>query len=234
MEKAMQVMQGEATRESAAWQLRATAAEFLAFSLRYPSPELAGALASGEWASAARELAAACGWEFPSGFAEDVACDENGLGVSDSDVLLHVLRTEATRLFAGLPTPVVTPYEGVWRAKEEGASPLLFISRHSVEVERFMRACGIERSEGWKMPIDHVAAELELMELLAASAAGMEQTRQIFDEAALPGGSAAAAYGLFAREHAGVWLPDFARELQEESVLPFYRAAGQLLASWCA
>lgn len=234
MEKTMQVMQGDATCGSAAWQLRATAAEFLAFSLRYPSPGLAEALASGEWASAARELAATCGWGLPSGLAEDAARDGNGLEAPDPDALLHVLRTEATRLFAGLPTPVVTPYEGVWRAKEEGASPLLFISRHSVEVERFMRACGIERSESWKMPIDHVAAELELMELLAASAAGMGQAREAFEDTALPGGSAAAAYALFAQEHVGVWMPGFARELREKTALPFYRAAGQLLASWCA
>ena len=39
------------------WQARAAAWELAALSFRYPGAELAGAVASGEWAAAAREIA---------------------------------------------------------------------------------------------------------------------------------------------------------------------------------
>ena len=45
------------------WMTRAAACELLALSLRYPTDELARILASGEWADAAREIAAALGAE---------------------------------------------------------------------------------------------------------------------------------------------------------------------------
>ena len=40
------------------WGVRAAAWELAALSFRYPGAELAGAVASGEWAAAAREIAA--------------------------------------------------------------------------------------------------------------------------------------------------------------------------------
>ena len=53
--------------------IRATAYELLAFTFRYPGPELAEAAASGEWADAAREVAEALALELPEGWGEGLA-----------------------------------------------------------------------------------------------------------------------------------------------------------------
>lgn len=50
------------------WGVRAAAWELAALSFRYPGAELAGAVASGEWAEAAREIAAALGLALPDVF----------------------------------------------------------------------------------------------------------------------------------------------------------------------
>ena len=142
------------------WQARAAAWELAALSFRYPGAELAGAVASGEWAEAAREIAGALGLALPKGWADDVR-----------DVELHALRAEATRLFVGAPEAACSPYEGVWRAKAEGVQPLLFVNPHSMAVERFCKSCGLGRPEGTNEPLDAVWTELELLEYLALRAA---------------------------------------------------------------
>ncbi|MRX83974.1 hypothetical protein GJG86_15955, partial [Eggerthella sp. HF-4214] len=84
------------------WQVRAAAWELAALSFRYPGEELEGAVASGEWEEAAREVATALGLALPEGF---------GAGASAGG-----LRREATRLFVGAPEPACPPCEGVWAA----------------------------------------------------------------------------------------------------------------------
>lgn len=197
------------------WATRATAWELAALSFRYPGPELEGAVASGEWAEAAREIAGALGLALPEGF---------GAGASAEG-----LRPEATRLFVGAPEPACSPYEGVWRAADDGVQALLFVNPHSMEVERFMRECGLGRPEGTNEPLDHVATECELMEHLALRAAGAEPPEGAPAGADLPGGSPEAAYGAFLEEHARVWMPRFAERVAAETRAPFYRGAAALL-----
>lgn len=212
---------------NAGWQARAATWELLALSFRYPGPELAGAVASGEWAEAAEELAAALGLEALGGF-------EGGQpGYSGSD-LLRALRPEATRLFVGAPEPACSPYEGVWRAADDGVQALLFVNPHSMEVERFMRACGLGRPEGTNEPLDHVATECELMEHLALRAAGAEPPEGAPAGADLPGGSPEAAYGAFLEGHARAWMPRFAERVAAESRVPFYRDAAAFLGALVA
>lgn len=199
------------------WAARATAWELAALSFRYPGPELEGAVASGEWAEAAREIAGALGLALPEGF---------GAGASAEG-----LRPEATRLFVGAPEPAVSPYEGVWRAADDGVQALLFVNPHSMEVERFMRACGLGRPEGTNEPLDHVATECELLEHLALRAAGAEPPEGAPADADLPGGSPAAAYGAFLEEHARAWMPRFAEAVAAESRVPFYRDAAAFLGA---
>ena len=150
------------------WGVRAAAWELAALSFRYPGAELAGAVASGEWAEAAREIAGALGLALPEGLGEGLS------GRSGPGDALHALRPEATRLFVGAPEPAVSPYEGVWRAADDGVQALLFVNPHSMEVEHFMRSCGLGRPEGTNEPLDHVATECELLEHLALRAAGAE------------------------------------------------------------
>ena len=205
------------------WGVRAAAWELAALSFRYPGAELAGAVASGEWAEAAREIAGALGLELPEGFGEGRP------GPSGSGDALHALRPEATRLLVGAPEPACSPYEGVWRAADDGVQALLFVNPHSMEVERFMRSCGLGRPEGTNEPLDHVATECELLEHLALCAAGAEPPEGAPAGSGLPGGSPEAAYGAFLEEHARVWMPRFAERVAAETRAPFYRGAAALL-----
>lgn len=279
------------------WMLRAAACELLALGLRYPGAELAQAVASGEWAEAAEELATALGLALPEGFADGAAGAVDGAagaaeGDADAAALLHALRAEATRLFVGAPEPACSPYEGVWRAADDGVEALLFVNPHSMAVERFCRSCGLGRPEGTNEPLDHAATELELLQHLASLAAARaaggasaadeaaggagpadeaaasetcaagaaaigalepdaapaddgeppaggpadapDAAPSLPDPSVLPGGSPAAAYGLFLREHALAWMPRFAAAAAERSRHPFYRATAQLLESFLA
>ncbi len=145
--------------------------------------------------------------------------------------LLRSLRVEATRLFVGAPEPAVSPYEGVARALAEGARPLLFVNPRSMDVERFVRSCGLGRPEGANEPLDHVAAECELLSYLASLAAGAPAPAGAPCGAALPGGSPQAAYAAFLDSHARRWMPAFAAAVRAEARAPFYGAAARLLAA---
>ena len=199
------------------WQTRAAAWELAALSFRYPGSELAGAVASGEWAEAAREVAGALGFALPEGFGPGMTADG--------------LRAEATRLFVGAPEPAASPYEGVWAARADGVQALLFVNPRSMEVERFVRACGLGRPEGTNEPLDHVAAECELLSYLASLAAGAPAPEGALETAGLPGGSPGAAYGSFLEGHARSWMPAFARAVAAEARHPFYQDAAAYLGA---
>ena len=158
----------------------------------------------------------------------------------DSEALLHELRAEATRLFVGAPEPAVSPYEGVWRAADDGVQALLFVNPHSMAVERFMRSCGVGRPEGTNEPLDRVDAELELLQYLCMLEAGPAEAPEGAEPPAGPGAAAgadapedgwAAARERFLEEHALAWMPRFADKVAEETREPFYRAAAGLLKS---
>ena len=229
-------------------QTQATAYELLAFSFRYPGTELVDVLASGEWAEAAREVAGALGLDLPDGWDEGLGAYA-GRGAED---LLHALRAEATRLFVGAPDPAVSPYEGVWRAADDGVQALLFVNPHSMAVERFVRSCGLGRPEGTNEPLDRIDAELELLQYLSMLGCGMAEAPEGVEPPAAggaespeppagasaanaapgrPGPSWAAARERFLAEHARTWMPRFADAVAAESREPFYRAAAMLLAA---
>ena len=211
------------------WALRAAVCELLALSFRYPPAELSGAVASGEWADAAEEIAAALALELPESFAVDARVNAG----EDPEELLHTLRAEATHLFVGAPEPAVSPYEGVWRAADDGVQALLFVNPHSMAVERFCRSCGLGQPQGTNEPLDYVATELELMQYLCMLEAGI--AAPVEDDPVptdLPGGSAAAAYNQFMAEHILAWMPRFADEVAAEARMPFFRAAAALLKAY--
>lgn len=223
------------------WQIRATAWELAAFSFRYPTRELAEAVASGEWLAAACEIAEALGLALPEGFGESVPSVESPLADASVESFFHELRAEATRLFVGPSEPACSPYEGVWRAKAEGVKPLLFVSTHAMEVERFVKSCGFTRPEGTNDPFDHVATECELLEALALRAAqacdgepegadgdGTEAGEPENAEQSLRR-NAAEAYGEFVEQHLKTWVADFCTACEAETRQPFYRAAAAYL-----
>ena len=241
------------------WQARAAMCELLALSFRYPEDKvLAEAIASGEWGEAADEIAAALGLAWSSAAAPGAA---EAAALADPADIQKELRPEATRLFVGAPQAACSPYEGVWRATAEGVQPLLFVNPHSMAVERFCKACGLGRPEGTNEPLDAVWTELELLEYLAlraaadaAEAEGIagdaavedvvedEDALEEFEDAGepgevvasadLPGGSPEAAWDEFMADHAKVWMPQFAAAVQEESRVPFYSTAANLLGAF--
>ncbi|WP_165253958.1 molecular chaperone TorD family protein [Adlercreutzia sp. ZJ304] len=206
-----------------AWQVRATICELLSISFRYPNIELAEAVTSKQWRDAALEITDVLNlnWQY-----ENII--EN-----DAEVFLHTLRVEATRMFIGLPV-IVSPYEGIWRAKDDGVQGLLFVNPHSMDVERFCKACGLGQPEGTNEPLDHIASELELLEYLAllCTAEDTQDANEKSSEnsqADFPGGCACAAYKQFMEEHALTWIPRFADKVCEQTRIPFYRNAASLL-----
>lgn len=242
------------------WQARAAMCELLALSFRYPEDKvLAEAIASGEWGEAADEIAAALGLAWSSAAAPGAA---EAATLADPADIQKELRPEATRLFVGAPQAACSPYEGVWRATAEGVQPLLFVNPHSMAVERFCKACGLGRPEGTNEPLDAVWTELELLEYLAlraaadaAEAEGIagdaaavedvvedEDALEEFEDAGepgevvasadLPGGSPEAAWDEFMADHARQWMPQFAAAVQEESCVPFYATAANLLGAF--
>lgn len=212
------------------WRKRAMACELLAASLRYPERELAEAICAGEWLAAAE----AVGLGDRANLIEDGPIDE-GL---QADELFHSLRAEATRLFIGAPRPVLSPYEGPFRAGAKGLDPVMFVNRHSLEVEAFCRACGYGQPAGTNEPLDHVATELELLQNLAVAAFyadnEMASERDGDPGRAFPGGSAASAYRMFREEHASMWFSDFADGVLENTRCSFYRATARCLKAFCA
>ena len=223
------LMLTSASMRSDEWALRASVLEFLAFSLRYPTRELSDVVALGEWADAAAEIAAVVGADEPAlvrGLQE-----LRGEGC-DSKALLQGLRAEATRLFVGPPEPAVSPYEGIWRADDDGVDGLLFVNPYSVSVEHFMACCALGRPEGTNEPLDHVATELELLQHLASLAAGIiEPPQGAVSAESYPGGSPEDAYLRFFEEHALAWMPLFAQRLLQKASHPFYGCVAQLVAA---
>lgn len=215
------------------WKARAAAWELLAFSLRYPKRDLALAVRSGEWADAALEIAEVLGLALDDGFGEGIAAAEGIPGIcSDAidaaeneaaDVLFHVLRTEATHLFVGAPDPAVSPYEGVWRAEDDGVDALMFVNPHSMAVERFCRSCGLGRPEGTNEPLDHVATECELLQYLSLAEAGL---------AKLPESAPDDAHAAFMRDHVDVWMPRFAAAVRSNARISFYRAVADFMTAF--
>lgn len=220
------------------WQARAALCELLALSLRYPDGALFDAVRSGEWTSAACELSGVLGTPLSEAFSDAVAAfalafGEGGCEASQApidDERFHKLRTEATRLFVGVPDPVVSPYEGIWRAKDDGVKGLLFVNPHSMDVERFCASCGLGQPEGVNEPLDHIATEFELLQYLASLAAGIAAPAEGGPSPSeLPGGSPEAAYAQFLEEHLFVWAPRFAEAVEAQAQHPFYKAVAELL-----
>ncbi len=212
------------------WALKATICEFLAFSLRYPTPEVMEVFVSGDWAGAALEMGETLGLS-----AEDLACPDFAAEVEQEgeEKVLRALRVEATRLFVGERKAAVSPFEGVWRANQDGVQPLLFVNPHSMAVERFCRACGLGQPEGTNEPLDHIATELELLQYLASLEAGLVvPVENGVAPEAMPGGSAGAAYQQFWADHAQKWMPDFASALEADARKPYYRSVAKILAAF--
>ncbi|MEG1831494.1 MAG: molecular chaperone TorD family protein [Raoultibacter sp.] len=206
------------------WQAKAALCEIFALGLRYPDATLVDALVSGQYSQALCEIAQANNLDVtrtPAALAPYT-------GTQSQDTL-HALRVEHTRLFIGTPQPLISPYEGVWAANDDGVQPLLFVNPRTMEVERSYRAFGMGSPKNTNEPLDHIATELEFLEYLAAVEAGIATP----NPAAIPPEDGyAQAYESFKTNHAQAWMPRFADEVTQQSQEPFFTALAPLLAAF--
>jgi TorA maturation chaperone TorD len=216
----MMTKQDTSTQEE--WLIQATLCELLATSLQLPTRELAGVLATGEYADALADIGAAAGLD-QSRLAQADALLAAYIG-QDPEELFHTLRTEYTRLFVGAPEPVVSPFAGVWYAREQGVEPLLFVSTRAMEIERFLRGYGVGQAEGKNEPLDHISAEFEFLQYLALVNAG---TVQVPEGIEIP----ADAFDTFFSKYVANWAGDFAQSVAAATELPFYTAVAKIIGA---
>jgi len=136
-------------------------------------------------------------WRFLAQNGEPLA--EVGIVVG-KDLNYQLLREEYTRLFLG-PFGHFPPYESVF---VEGR----FWGASAVWVRDFAAAVGFTISPDFRMPPDHVAVEMEILELLLTNAAP----------------TAPAYYARFFYERTP-WLKDFIPLVSSKATLAFYREA---------
>jgi len=204
---------------SGSWEGKAALYELLARTFLFTEREVADALVSGEYADAMAELAVAAGLGADLGREAKEAL-EPYLGM-DGDGVFHDLRREYTRLYVGSKDPLVTPYAGVWAAKSRGRLPLLFVGKESMEIERFMRRCGMRRVGPSNEPVDHIGSMLEFLMHLCAVKAGIV----VHDAIELPD----EAYGEFYEKHFIAFARAFAKETLELSEEACYATAARVL-----
>ena len=200
------------------WGKRAIAFDMLARAFYEPTEGLAMVITSGRW----RDALLAIAHEFE--FTDLASCPQFLKGDEEDPGVLHRwLRIEWTHLFAGVSDAIAPPYEGVWRARDEGVPPVLFANPHTIEVERFCGECGLERSKDRHEPFDNIATELEFLRNLACAASGIFPNSMSIPLSELPGGSPESAYALFVERHAKVWMPSFAEAVIKEGRMLFYK-----------
>lgn len=206
------------------WQIRASLYELLALSFAHPQRQLAEVLASGEYQEAVQEISAGITLSISDDILEKLSVY---YGAKEEE-FFRVLRQENTRLFVGSPQFLVAPYETIWRAKDEGVEPLLFVSPHAVAVKEFYRRYGVGAAEGKNEPLDNIVSELEFLQYIASLAAGIVVAGSNVEE---PEESWAGVHNRFIEEHASVWVPRFAEAVAKETDLVFFEVAANLLSA---
>jgi TorA maturation chaperone TorD len=204
------------------WLIQATLCELLAMSLQLPTRELAAVLTTGEYACALADIGAGVGLDQTTLAQADALLA--GYRGQDSEDLFHILRTEYTRLFVGAPEPAVSPFAGVWYAREQGVEPLLFVSTRAMEIERFLRGYGVGQAEGKNEPLDHIATEFEFLQYLALVNAGAVQVPEGIE---IP----TDAFDTFFSKYIADWAGDFAQSVSAATELPFYTAVAKIIGA---
>lgn len=199
---------------------RASLYELLAMAFRYPDEALAGAVASGEFADACAEVCAANGIEEDSSL--EIAGALRQYVGKESCEILHDLRREHTRLFIGKGKTLVTPYAGVWKSIKEGKQPLYMVGEESMDIERFMRRCGMGQPEGTNEPLDHISSLLEFLYYLCAvrvRAVAPPEYADVHDD----------DYEVFFSKHFDAFRHAFSEAVVRQSREPFFTVSAQLL-----
>lgn len=172
-------------------------------------------------------LAAACHYEPEPAFAEEgvframvaaAATLDDGLAqcavrLRDAFAAAAVqdLRVDYSRLFLGPPSPLAKPYASCWLPCAPGEDAMAAILG-------LYDDAGLEVDEDFRERPDHVAAELELLYLVARRAAFAAATGDRAD-----GAEAEVLRGRLVRDHLARWIGPFTRAVSDGARTDFYR-----------
>jgi len=143
------------------------------------------------------------------------------LGVDDRESSSEDLAVEYTRLFIG-PGPHVSPHESVNIEGQDALEAALW-GPQTVKVKKFIEAAGLEFDASFTGMPDHVSAELEFMQRLAAREA--EAWSAPNEELAA---NIQRIQERFLDEHLSRWAPRFCERVIEMSEHAFYRVFSEL------
>lgn len=210
------------------WIAKAAFYELLAKTFSQTTREFAEFVKTGEYAAALEEVATACAITPEAIDKAMAALEEAGYEAMDNEELFHHLRRAYTRLFIGGPRPLVSPFAGVWWAKERGVGALLMVNKESLAVEDFMKDCGITKRTDANEPTDSLNSELEFMQYLSSAIASEGEGSC---PARLCGGKAREAYEDFYDKHLHWFVSNAAEGLAQHSDCAVYTAASHILGA---
>lgn len=140
---------------------------------------------------------------------------------SPCEKLVEDLAIEYTRLFIG-PGPRISPHESV-NIETGNAMEATLWGPQTVKVKKFIEAAGLEYDESFSGMPDHVTAELEFMQRLAAKEAEAWATpNEEFVTNILK------IEERFLDEHLSRWASRFCDKVIEMSEHPFYKAFAEV------
>jgi len=202
---------------------RAVLYDVLAMSLRPPNPELLSRL--GENGASEAVLDAALALD-DSGSSARVGPAVKRLFEALRGSRLDLLEDSYRSLFGHTAHGQVPPYESEYGSEDVFRQAL-------ADIGGFYRAFGLEMARSRHERNDHIAAELELLSLLAT-----KEAYEVVDGNDEACEAVRKAERLFLREHVARFGRAFGRSLARTGAHPLYRAAGELcfdfLTSECA
>ena len=135
------------------------------------------------------------------------------------------MRQEYTRLFNDPKNPQLALYESLFlfKKKESGEKPMLFLSSEAVDAEKAYQEAGVKVDKMFREPADHIATELEFMMFLSAKKG---QALQEQDEEELD--KISKLIEKFQQKHLGKWGYDFFASLETETGLECYRLIAKI------
>ena len=161
-------------------------------------------------------------------FSETLSSLGLNLGVKFSQTPLQDLQEELaieyTKLFVG-PGSHISPHESIFTEVDGGRGGLW--GEQTVAVKKFIESAGFEYKAEFPGLPDHIGAELEFMQKLAETEAGLRS-----------GGETEIAdwclrvQKKFLEDHLIKWVPQFSDEVRQNANLPFYAQMAEVLKSY--
>jgi TorA maturation chaperone TorD len=197
--------------------------QMLSLSLQFPSKELAIALLEGTY------------WEDGLSILEDLSCSKQDIHQAAEDIrqleavpeeeLYKQLRQEYTRLFNDPKNPRLAIYESLflYKPKEKGEKPMLFLSPEAIEAEKSYKEAGVKVDKKFGEPADHMATELEFLMVLYANK-GMaikEQNKEKLE-------NINKKIINFYQNHLGKWGYEFFERLEAETTMEHFRVMARI------